>query len=592
MPRHADDRTDVPPYWFAVTLGPADIDRWDPEQVRAVSTAAQSRAESATAVSEMLAQLPPLFGWTGLAALAARAAIGMTRVALDGHAEEAQAVATATDKAAGDIERLKSSLRILDDDAQAANLIVDRVTGTVIPDSGFHGSTEHFAGEVGPIAARLDAIVAEAIVVDAELAQAIAVSDNQFAITPAPPVLTGPEDRKTWWESLSRAVKDSLLERDPEGLGNCDGIPVADRHIANITVMTRDIDKIDRTAVDRGIPRDEILAQPERFGLNMTDVIRYGNAVRVREGLDYNRSRIGAEVLLYLYRPREFGGQGRAAIAIGDPDSADHTAVMVPGTGNSVPNGWLVNNDEATNLYAETSVAAGRDRTVSVLTWMGYDAPDAIVDPRVTQTALARRGGAALASDVNALNVTHRGTTHVTVIGHSYGATVVADAAAGYGMRPGDVVLVGSPGTDLAGTASDFHLPGTGRVYVGSAATDLVTNLAGLTTGPIGLGADPAADGFGSTRFKAEVAGWIPGSWTDHEHYFDNGSESLYSIADITSGHGTALQAHGMTAAHRDGILGPLASRLGFPDWSNPLTDPELTRPATTGHHHHRDPAS
>jgi len=575
-----------------VTLGPADIDRWNPEQVRAVSTAATSRAKAATAASELLAQLPPLFGWTGLAALAARAAIDMTRAALDGHAEEAHAVATATDKAAGDIERLKSSLRALDDDAQAANLIVDRVTGTVIPDSGFHGSAEHLAVEAGPIVARLDAIIADATAVDAELAQALAVADSQFPTESTPPVPHGPQDRKTWWESLSRAAKDSLLERDPEGLGNCDGIPVADRNIANITVMTRDIDKIDRMAIDRGIPRDEILAQPERFGLNMTDVIRYGNAVKVRDGLDYNRSRTGAEVLLYLYRPREFSGQGRAAIAIGDPDSADHTAVLVPGTGNSVADGWLIHNDEATNLYAETSAAAGLNRAVSVLTWMGYDAPDAIMDPRVTQTALARRGGAALASDVNALNVTHRGTTHVTVIGHSYGATVVADAAAGYGMRSGDVVLVGSPGTDLAGTASDFHLPGTGRVYVGSAATDLVTNLAGVTTGPIGLGADPAADGFGSTRFKAEVAGWIPGSWTDHEHYFDNGSESLYSIADITSGHGTALQAHGMTAAHRDGILGPLASRLGLPDWSNPLTDPELTRPATTGHHHNRDPAS
>jgi hypothetical protein len=159
-----------------------------------------------------------------------------------------------------------------------------------------------------------------------------------------------------------------------------------------------------------------------------------------------------------------------------------------------------------------------------------------------------------------------------------------------------DVVLVGSPGTDLARTASDFHLPEAGHVYVGAASTDPITNLAGIPisapdTGlapePIGLGADPAADGFGSTRFKAEVEGWTLGSWTDHERYFDSGSESLYGIADITSGHGTALQSHGMTAAHRDSLLGPLAPRLGLPNWSIPLLDPELTRPATAGHHHH-----
>jgi pimeloyl-ACP methyl ester carboxylesterase len=356
--------------------------------------------------------------------------------------------------------------------------------------------------------------------------------------------------------------------------------------------MKRDIDRIGQSAFDHGVTADEILAEPEQFGLNKADVISYANAVRVRGGLDYNRSQTGAEVLLYLYKPREFGGHGRAAIAISDPDSADHTAVLVPGTGNSVASGWLVHNDEAANLYTETSAAAGRDRTVSVLTWMGYDAPDAIVDPRVTQTTLARRGGAVLAADVNALNVTHRGPPHITVIGHSYGATAVADAAARYGMRSDDVVLIGSPGTDMARTAADFQLPATGHVYVGSAATDLVTKLAGIAPEPIGLGADPAADGFGSTRFKAEVPGWTIGSWTDHQHYFDNGSESLYSIADITSGHGAALQDHGMTAPHRDSVLGSLATRLGLPDWSNPLMDPELTRPATTGHYHHRDPGS
>ena len=575
-----------------MTLGPADIDRWDPEQVRAVAMAARSRAESAAAASEVLAHLPPLFGWTGLAAIAAREAIAITRAALDDHAEEARAVSRAIDKAADDIERLKSSLRALDDDAQAADLIVDRLTATVLPDTGFRGNTEQLAAETDAILARLHAIVAEANAVDAELAEAVAGTDIRFPTAPDPAALSGPEDRKTWWDSLSRATKDALLARDPEGLGNCDGIPVADRSIANLAVMTRDVDRIEGTAVERGVTADEILTQPERFGLTMTDVMRYVNALSVKDGLDYNQSQTGAEVLLYLYKPQEFGGQGRAAIAIGDPDNADHTAVMVPGTGNSVANGWLVHNDEATNLYTETAAAAGWDRTVSVLTWMGYDAPDAIVDPRVTQNALARRGGTALAADVNALNVTHRGPTHVTVIGHSYGATAVADAAAGYGMRSDDVVLVGSPGTDMARSASDFHLPGTGHVYVGSAATDIVTNLGGIATGPIGLGADPAADGFGSTRFKAEVAGWFPGSWTDHEHYFDKGSESLYSIADITSGHGAALQAHGMTAPHRDGILGPVASRLGLPDWSVPLADPELMRPATTGHYHRRGHAS
>ena len=38
-------------------------------------------------------------------------------------------------------------------------------------------------------------------------------------------------------------------------------------------------------------------------------------------------------------------------------------------------------------------------------------------------------------------------------------------------MRANDAVLLGSPGTDLAGNVADFHLDG-GEVYVGAASTD------------------------------------------------------------------------------------------------------------------------
>ena len=225
---------------------------------------------------------------------------------------------------------------------------------------------------------------------------------------------------------------------------------------------------------------------------------------------------------------------------------------------------------------------------------MGYDAPDSMADPRVARPGMARAGAALLAADVNALKVTGAKTSHVTVIGHSYGSTTVADAAAGYGMAADDVVLVGSPGTDLARTAADFHLPDTGRVYVGAASTDPVTFLAGLTgekpaPGPsdgLGLGADPAADGFGSTRFKAEVADPDLDLWQDHVRYFDSGSESLYSMAEVASGEGGSLEADGMTAPHRSSMLGSLASALRLPNWAIPITDPELPRPATTGHRH------
>ena len=60
----------------------------------------------------------------------------------------------------------------------------------------------------------------------------------------------------------------------------------------------------------------------------------------------------------------------------------------------------------------------------------------------------------------------------------------------------------------------------------------------------------------------------------DHLHYFDDGSESLFSISDVVTGHGDALQRDGMTARHR--------GEYGAGRW----VDPELARTATTGHRH------
>jgi len=42
-----------------------------------------------------------------------------------------------------------------------------------------------------------------------------------------------------------------------------------------------------------------------------------------------------------------------------------------------------------------------------------------------------------------------------------------------------------------------------------------------------------------------------------HSHYYDVGSDSLRSMGYVASGHGDALQSHGLTAAHRDGLHVP-----------------------------------
>ena len=229
--------------------------------------------------------------------------------------------------------------------------------------------------------------------------------------------------------------------------------------------------------------------------------------------------------------------------------------MTVPGAGSSVASGWPAGGHNDAINVDDQSLAGYPGDDLSVIAWMGYETPDGFDDPRVVSPLLAREGGFQLAQDVNGLWVTHDGSPrHVTVLGHSYGSTTVADAFAASGAHANDAILLGSPGTDLAHNAADFHLDG-GNVYVGSASSDPVSRLGESGSVPNGLnealghpfgryaelGTDPAGDGFGSIRFHAEVPGHDGLSLSDHSHYYDLGGAALRGIAHIVTGHGSAL---------------------------------------------------
>lgn len=413
------------------------------------------------------------------------------------------------------------------------------------------------------------------------------------------PVGKNAEEVNKWWDSLPPEKRRQLLDDWPEKLGNLNGIPVQDRSTANLSIMMQDLNRPAQVAKARGVTKDEVLAHPEKYGMAGQMMTRYNNAVKVAEALKADADNAvdangnTPEVLLMKYDPEAFDGEGAAAIAIGNPDKAANTTVMVSGLTTSVAGGTL-SDGTGVNVYNEANKADTHNST-AVVQWMGYNAPDLDADLDtnmigVTEPFMARDGAQLLAPDVNALDVTHDGNpAHTTVIGHSYGSTTVADAAAGYGMRADDIVLVGCPGTDLAQSAADFHLPPDGHLFVGAASTDFVTGMGRehVNIPGVGLGTDPAMDGFGSTRFHAEVAGinLDPRDILDeHTSYFKKGSESLFSIADIVSGHGDDLEQHGMTAAHRvqtPALPFPIpgvSPKVGF--------DPELVHKSNNDHYH------
>ena len=448
---------------------------------------------------------------------------------------------------------------------------------------------------------------------------------------------TNPDAVKRWWDSLSASQKRLLTDQHPRELGNLNGLPAELRDSVNQAAMNDDLHKVEDVARLRGLVTEtlrdnalnnrdaEVFANPEAYGLCATDITRYQNAVKTNDFLVRDKGcdpEHATPIMLWAYDPLAFNGKGRAAIAIGNPDKSRHTAVMVPGTNSSVRGGWMSDGpDDAINLYQQSLKAEPNHRT-AVLAWMGYDAPEfdhphweqALTDPAELEEVgtpwRARQAGALLAADVNGLAATHDGLTpsHVTVLGHSYGSTTVADAFVNSGMRANDAVLTGCPGADLAHTVADFHLDG-GGLYVGAASTDAISWIgesgSGLPNGlndtlggPLGpsagLGADPAHAGFGAVRFRAEVAGShsLTPWFTDHSHYYDVGSEALHNITEIVTGRGERLAAEGMLAADRAQARVAIPRQVHTP-WGTvslphvqiqmPIAvDPEWDRPART----------
>lgn len=366
-----------------------------------------------------------------------------------------------------------------------------------------------------------------------------------------------PQDVENWWNSLSQEDKERLIAAHPQKLGNLNGIPAGVRDPVNRAVLNDDLHRVADLAKLNGVDPTVIVNDPGKYGLTAVDITRYTNAVQTRNGLEHDRTwtadgqnNANRPVMLWAYDPLAFQGRGKAAIAIGNPDWARNTAVIVPGTGSSVKAGWLAGGrNDAAVLYDQSRLAD--PNSTSVIAWMGFETPDSFGDPDIGTTTLARQGGNLLAADVNGLGVTHQGPANITVIGHSYGSTTVADAFANSGMHANNAILLGCPGTDLARSAADFHLPEGGHVYVGAASTDPISwvpelgstlqnylndELGHLVGASAGLGSDPAADSFGSIRFRAEVPGADGLNPSDHSYYYTVGSESLRSMTDIVSG--------------------------------------------------------
>ncbi|MGV0851813.1 alpha/beta hydrolase [Mycolicibacterium phlei] len=353
-----------------------------------------------------------------------------------------------------------------------------------------------------------------------------------------------PKEFRRFWVQLTPAQRDKLWEQDHK-IGSHPGMPFGDDTIRGRDHYNRrylaELRQLKQAEANRLQAQYNKLAEKiylgdksERTGRELAAT---GAALReARHQLDgYNN--VQATLDKSDGVPRHLAmldDRGHAAVSLGNPDNASRNAIFVPGTGQDMTR-FEASDAKSLAMYnaalaADPSLASG---DVAVTTWMGYDRPMNLLEAAFPDRA--HNGGSALTTFLDGLHASHNGPPAIdTVIGHSYGSTLVGGAATGDNQLAADnVIAVGSPGM-LTERAGELNLEPDAQVYAMTAANDIIGLAADLT-----LGADPWAGEYGATRLATDpgppAKGVFP-SVEAHSSYWDPGNPGLANMGAVIAG--------------------------------------------------------
>lgn len=396
-----------------------------------------------------------------------------------------------------------------------------------------------------------------------------------------------PADNKKWWDGLSQEERDEYATLYPATVGALDGVPATVRDDSNRMVLAE-------TRAQVAVDIKQLGPEPTQYVQNpngeypkvitnpayaqwhkdkerLENKLKGMDAIQARFDRTGTASRPGERPLPEAYLLGfNADGIGRAIVANGNPDTATHTSVYVPGTGTNLEG---INGDigRMEKLW-RTSSDISRGASVSTITWFGYDAPQSIFTD-APQSGYANEGGPILNNFLGGLRASHEGDPgHLTAVGHSYGSTVIGSAARQGTLPVDDVFVAGSPGEQV-GHASEMDVPkghvwaanadsepflkGVGIPFVGDDKYGGV-NIPFVTSDPV-----PEIGGWGHAPKKLDIdilPSWLDGDGmsvvkpltpsnpdfganivaTDgsrgHSGYWDEGSQSLLNQARVTVG--------------------------------------------------------
>src|SRR5690606_17678148 len=179
------------------------------------------------------------------------------------------------------------------------------------------------------------------------------------------------------------------------------------------------------------------------------------------------------------------------------------------------------NIDRIGDLKAQADLI-DEDAATSTILWLGYDAPNNL--PAAISSGPASDGAPSLREFTHGLRASHQGgdAANLTVIGHSYGSTVIghADREGTGGLGADNIIVAGSPGMGV-GSADELTID-NGGLWTAMADDDPI-RFASVH------GTNPVNEGFGGTRIAN-------GGASGHSGYWTADSESLRNQGYIVTG--------------------------------------------------------
>jgi pimeloyl-ACP methyl ester carboxylesterase len=333
-------------------------------------------------------------------------------------------------------------------------------------------------------------------------------------------------DVATWWSHTPADAREQMASDLPGVVGNLEGVPYAQRDLANRTFLAQTESGI-HAQLDAGVGRameDELRAR-----LNMLDAVETSLQTGPSGEL---RSLVALDVT----------AQGRAVIAVGDLARADYVTFFVPGMYVGVAEqlvDWTGNAETSLVEQQEWLERLGVEGDVATVAWIGYHTPTVV---NIAGLDLAYQGRDALTGSVQGLDAVRGGDAiaqapagpYVSIVAHSYGSTAAMLALQENDITVDALILVGSPGSP-ATSVDDLKVAG-GNVWVAAADTDPVPR-SGV------FGSQPLDPDFGATHFSVRamtdpVTGEKLDDINGHVYYFWPGTTSVRNTALIAIGHG------------------------------------------------------